>query len=76
ELSPLDDIEEPNVHVRLQKNPPHVCIDDDDKLPAEFIITPPVPDDRPDKAALKKALTAGQKVPGARLDYSFRVVID
>jgi Siphovirus Gp157 len=47
----------------VKKNPPHVEIFDEEKIPPQFISYKPVID----KAAIKSALEEGKEVPGAKL---------
>ena len=47
----------------VKKNPSHVDIFDEEKIPAQFISYKPVVD----KAAIKSALEEGKEVPGAKL---------
>ncbi len=50
----------------LQPSPPSVDVFDESLLPAGYWRQPKTPA-KPDKVAIKAALTANQKVPGARL---------
>jgi hypothetical protein len=59
----------------VRKNPPAVVIDDESQIPAQYIVQPPPPAARPDKAAISRALKAGEDVPGAHLTYSDRLEI-
>lgn len=68
-------IEHPEFVLAVKKNPPSVVIDEDAELPAQFMKTPEPPPPRPDKAAIAKALKAGEVVPGAYLTYSDRLEI-
>lgn len=51
---------------KIKKNPPAVEINNPDALPAIYLRTIPEKTE-PDKAAIAKALKAGEKVPGAEL---------
>lgn len=44
-----------------------VDIFDERQIPAAFVVTPEPPAPRPDKVAIRKAIKAGEEVPGARL---------
>ena len=68
-------IECPWFTIAVRKNPPSVVIDDESVLPAEFIVTPPPPAPRPDKAAIGRAIKSGTDVPGAHLVQSERIEI-
>ena len=51
----------------IQKNPPSVVIEDESKISEEYLIkqSPKI-----DKAAIKKAISAGKEVSGASLKQS------
>jgi hypothetical protein len=53
----------------LWKNPDSVEILDEKLIPERFMVTPPAPAARPDKAAIKAALKAGDEVEGADLRF-------
>lgn len=53
----------------LRKNPDSVAILDEQAIPLQFMVTPPAPAARPDKAAIKAALKAGDEIPGADLVF-------
>jgi hypothetical protein len=53
----------------LWKNPDSVEILDEKLIPERFMVTPPAPAARPDKAAIKAALKAGDEVAGADLRF-------
>jgi hypothetical protein len=57
-----------------RNNPPSVVIDDVDAIPADFMRSPAIPADVPDKAAIKRVLAAGDLVPGAHLEVAVRLV--
>jgi hypothetical protein len=59
----------------VRKNPPSVVIDDEAALPEQFIMQPPPPAPRPDRDAIKRAIKAGEDVPGARLTQTERLEI-
>lgn len=60
---------------KLRANPPAVVIEDQAKLPGEFIITEtPPPITKIDKKAIAEAIKAGREVAGARLERGARVV--
>lgn len=58
-----------------KKNPAAVDVQDPTVVPPAFMVTPPAPDPRPDKAAIKAALTAGQQVPGCQLRVGERLEV-
>ena len=53
--------------LKLRRLPPSVVILDEGKIPASMKRIPPPPAPAPDKAAIKRALLAGEEVPGADL---------
>lgn len=61
--------------ISVRKNPEALEVNDPDKVPPEFMITPDPPLPRPDKAALKEALKAGREIPGVWLRQSERLEI-
>lgn len=68
-------IECPYFTLAVRKNPPAVVVDDESALPPQYIVTPPPPTPRPDKAAIARALKAGEAIPGAHLTQSERLEI-
>lgn len=52
--------------MKIKKNPPSVVIDDLTAIPSEYVTTKI--DLVPDKTAIKKAIKAGEEVPGAHLE--------
>lgn len=60
---------------RMQANPPSVIIEDENKLPGQFIVieTPP-PIRKIDKKLIADFLKKDQVVPGAHLERTYRVV--
>lgn len=68
-------IECPWFTLAVRKNPPSVSIDDESKIPEEYLIQPLPPPKRPDKPSIARALKAGEDVPGARLIDSDRLEI-
>ena len=75
EFAGVSKIECPWFVIRVRKNPPAVVIDDEKAIPPRFIVQPEPPAPRPDKAAIRDALKAGEAVPGARLVQSDRLEI-
>jgi len=62
-------IEQGTVTLALQKNPPKVIIDDERKVPAEYITV--IPEQyQPNKNAIKEAIKSGKKVAGCHLEQS------
>lgn len=55
--------------LRLAKNPDHVEILDESKIPLAYKVAPPPPPLKPDKAAIATAIKAGAHVPGADLVF-------
>lgn len=53
----------------LRKNPDSVEISDQSSIPEKFMVTPEPPLPRPDKAAIRAAIKAGEEVPGADLRF-------
>lgn len=68
-------VECPWFTLAVRKNPPAVAIDDEAAIPTEFIVQPPPPAPRPDREAIKRALKAGEDVPGCRLTQSERLEV-
>lgn len=75
EFAQVSKIESPWFVIAVRKNPPTVVIDDEKALPAQFMVQPEPPAPRPDKAAIKDAIKAGEDVPGAHLVQSSRLEI-
>lgn len=68
-------IECPEFKIAIRQNPPAVVIDAEGQIPCNFYAYPEAPPPRPDKAAIKEAIKAGQEVPGAHLETSTRLEI-
>lgn len=66
----IDKIEGPLFKIRLQNNPAAVDVFEADTVPAQFWVQPETPPKTLDKKAIKKAIDAGEEVPGARLVQS------
>lgn len=73
--SGITKIESPFFTLTLKKNPGSVVIDDESKVPAQFMVTPPAPPPRADKKAIAAAIKAGEDVPGCRLEQGERLDI-
>ena len=75
EFAQVTRIECPYFTIAVRRNPASVVIDDEKALPPRFLVQfePPAP--RPDKAAIREAIKAGEDVPGARLIQSDRLEI-
>lgn len=73
----IEKIDCPLFSISIRKNPPSVEIIDQLSLPAKYMVTPEPkpPVAAPDKAAIKKAIAAGEDVPGARLVQGVRLNI-
>jgi hypothetical protein len=63
----IDKIEGPLFKIRLQSNPAAVDVFEADTVPERFWVQPETPPKTLDKKAIKKAIDAGEEVPGARL---------
>lgn len=57
----------PSATVTVSAAPRSVIIMDQTIIPPSFMITPPAPAQKPDKAAIKKSLVGGDAVPGCTL---------
>lgn len=68
-------IESPVFTVALQNNPASVVIDDEALIPADYLRVPEAPPPAPDKALIKKAISDGYEVAGARLQTTQRLLI-
>lgn len=55
------------VDVKFRRNPIAVQIDDDAEIPKEFYLPVKIPDPKPNKVALKEALSGGAEIKGCRL---------
>lgn len=68
----IDSIKGPSFTIRRKLNPYSVIVDDEAAIPAQFMVTPeppPPPKARPDKNAIKEAVTKlGEVVPGVRVE--------
>jgi hypothetical protein len=60
---------------QIKKNPPSVIIDDESVIPADYMTHPKPPAPKPDKVLIKKAISDGFEVPGARLESGERLEI-
>lgn len=70
----------PDIHgfeysLRLVVNPPAVVIDDEAKLPLEFVSTEVKSVTKIDKRAILDAIKEGREVPGASVERAKRLVI-
>jgi chromosome segregation ATPase len=72
--SKLDKLEGETSTLTLRKNPPAIQIADGATIPHEFLYFPEAPPPRADKGALKKALKAGRKIAGVKLESATRLV--
>ncbi len=68
-------LETANVLVKVKKNAPKTIIENEAELPDCFIRTVTKVETSPDKTAIKKAIQAGEIVPGAHLENSYSVTI-
>lgn len=51
----------------VKRNPPSLKIDEPDKIPDKFMVHPPPPAPYPDKAAIKRAIKAGEPIEGCEM---------
>lgn len=63
----IEKIDGPLFKIRLQNNPAAVDVFEADTVPEQFWVQPETPPKALDKKAIKKAIDAGEEVPGARL---------
>mgnify|MGYP000694576319 FL=1 len=75
----LNNLELPEIHgyeytFRIQANPPSVIIDDEQKVPAEFITTEVKTTTKVSRKEILDAIKAGQEVPGVHIERSSRLV--
>lgn len=68
-------LETANVLVKVKKNAPKTIIENETELPKCFIRRVTKVETSPDKTAIKKAIQAGEIVPGAHLENSYSVTI-
>lgn len=66
-------IDSPWFSIALRQNPGRVLIEGE--VPAHYLVQPPAPPPHADKRRIAEDLKDGIDVPGARLDYSYRVDI-
>ncbi len=69
----IERIDCPLFTLSIKKNPPAVDVFDALSIPAEYMRQAPPPPPAIDKAAIKKAISAGEDVPGARLTQALRL---
>lgn len=79
-VSALADTESGEVHgkefsFKLALNPISIVIEDESKVPGDFIITETKHSTRIDKKAIKDAIMAGQEVPGAKATRTERLMM-
>ena len=63
----IERIEGPDVRLSWRKSEA-VEVEDLTRVPAQYMIAPPPPESKPDKAAIKAAIKRGEEVPGARIE--------
>lgn len=71
----IEKIEGPLFKISLQKNPAAVDVFEAATVPEQFWVQPDTPPKVLDKKAIKKAIDAGEDVPGARLVQGKRLRI-
>jgi len=69
----IERIDCPLFTLSIKRNPPAVDVFDALSIPSEYMRQAPPPPPAIDKAAIKKAIAAGQEVPGARLSQAVRL---
>jgi hypothetical protein len=72
-LAGLTKVSDPQVQIKIRKNPPRVAILSEDALPPQWWRTRTIQE--PDKIEIKAALKAGQEIPGAALEITERLEI-
>jgi chromosome segregation ATPase len=70
-------LECPAFTIAIQDNPPSVFVDDEAKIPKEYMrqAIPKIPPPEPDKVAIAKAIKEGKEVAGCHLNQTQRLVI-
>jgi hypothetical protein len=63
----IERVEGPDVRLSWRKSEA-VEVEDLTRVPARYMIAPPPPESKPDKAAIKAAIKRGEEVPGARIE--------
>lgn len=71
----IQSVDAPLFSIKVVKNPPSVEIFDERQIPATYMSDPPPPAPKPDKALIKKAISEGFDVPGAKLAQNFRLSV-
>ena len=71
----IERIECPMFAISIRSNPPSVDVFDPLQVPSDYMMYPPAPPARIDKALIKASINAGDDVPGARLTQGKRLVI-
>jgi hypothetical protein len=71
----ISKITAPEFTVSIRKNPPAVIVDENVKLPDEYMVTPPAPPPKPDKQKISAALKAGKTIDGCALVQGERLEI-
>lgn len=78
DIAGVEEVRTDQLVIRAEWNPPAVEVFDPSSLSLvapEFMVTPPAPQPRPDKKAIKEAIESGKEVPGCRLTRSKRLSI-
>ena len=68
-------IDTPYFRVSVRQNPESVEVLDEAQIPEMYMVQPPPPAMRADKARIKAALKAGDEVPGCRLARGVRLEV-
>lgn len=75
ERAGISKIECPYFRVAIRKNPPKVLIDESAVIPAKYLTTPPPPEPKPNRTALKQAIEAGEAIEGVSVVQDTRLEI-
>lgn len=71
----IQSIDAPLFSIKVVKNPPSLDIFDERQIPADYMSDPPPPAPKPDKTLIKKAISDGFDVPGAKLAQEWRLSV-
>lgn len=71
----IQSIDAPLFSIKIARNPASVDIFDERQIPADYLSSPPPPAPKPDKALIKKAISDGFEVPGAKLSQGLRLAV-
>ena len=74
----IDKVDGPLLTIAVRNNPAAVIVDDESKIPKEYMrapLPPPPPKPEPDKAQIAAAIKAGKEVPGCHINVNQRLEI-